>query len=121
MATKNANNETVEHLGTRVQELRQGKAYTQAKLAEQVGISQGYLSEVENGNELPGRDVLFRLSENLDATVDYLRYGSTQPPQDVRIRKAMKWIESQDKPTQEFVLNAIDELKFFLETKNRTA
>lgn len=118
MATKNANNnETGEHLGTRVQELRCSKKYTQAKLAEQIGISQGFLSEVENGNELPGREILFRLSENLDTTVDYLRNGKEQTPQDVRIRKTMNWIESQDKETQALILNAIDALRDYLETK----
>ena len=117
MATKNVYNETGKHLGSRVQELRKKKDYTQAELAEQIGITQGYLSEVERGNELPGRELLFQLSENLDATVDYLRYGNPQMPQDVRILKAMKWIENQDKSTQDFVLNAIERLKDFLETK----
>ncbi len=112
------NKEKEEHLGTRIQEGRKKKFYTQSILAEKIGVTQGYLSELERGNELPGRDLLLKLSENLDFTMDYLCNGKNiAGVRSLRIEKAMKWLEEQDEETQNLALGYIESLREYLEKK----
>jgi len=53
-------------LGARIRSLREEIGLSQAQLAEQAGLSQGYLSQIEN-NEVqnPSASVLFRLAQAL--------------------------------------------------------
>lgn len=105
-----------EHLGTRVKKLRKEKGYTQIELAERLGITQGYLSEIERGNETPGRELYFVLAEKLDTNMEYLYSGSSEfIPQDMRIRKLMYWLENQEKTVQDYVLSMIELTKTHLE------
>ena len=110
--------EKEDHLGTRIRKGRVKKSYTQEILAEKIGVTQGYISELERGNELPGRDLLFRLSECLDITTDYLCNGDTQTTlRNLRIEKIMKWLDNQDEETQDLVIGYIESLKDYLENK----
>lgn len=55
-----------------VKEARIGKGLTQVELAEQVGISQSAISEIESGDLRPGTTVLVRLADVLDLDLDAL-------------------------------------------------
>ena len=52
-----------------VKEYRKAQGLTQAQLAEMVGCSQAYLSEIENG-ATPGRDLIARLLEASSGEID---------------------------------------------------
>lgn len=45
---------------------------TQSAVALQLGISTVYLRKIESGVELPGRDLMFRISNHFDKTVEEL-------------------------------------------------
>jgi transcriptional regulator with XRE-family HTH domain len=55
-----------------VKEARIMKGLTQVELAEQVGISQSAISEIESGDLRPGTTVLVRLADVLDLDLDAL-------------------------------------------------
>lgn len=55
-----------ELLGKRIRELRRASELTQEQLAERVGMSPKYLSNVERGRENVGLDKLFRIARALE-------------------------------------------------------
>ena len=56
----------------RLEELRRLRKMTQISLAQKVGITQGHLSDLENGNCFPSFDVLIRLARALECSLDEL-------------------------------------------------
>ena len=56
----------------RLIEVRKSKKFSQCELAEKAGITQGYLSDLENGVNNPSFDVLIRLAKALDCKLDDL-------------------------------------------------
>lgn len=53
---------------------RKNRRYTQEKLAEMVGVSQAFYSQVELGNNLVRLQVLMKLTNALDVTANTLLY-----------------------------------------------
>lgn len=66
----------IEHIGTRIRDLRTAKFLTGQQLADVFGISRGSVSEWENGRSKPDSEKLVRLAEVLDTTVEYLLNGN---------------------------------------------
>ena len=50
---------------------------TQADFAERIGVSQGYLSALENGEKEPGAAVLLSIRREFGKSVDWLLTGET--------------------------------------------
>jgi transcriptional regulator with XRE-family HTH domain len=61
-------------VGRRIRELR-GFDMTQADLADRIGVSQGYLSTVENGQGEIGVEVLLALSREFSKSLEWLLTG----------------------------------------------
>lgn len=59
-------------MGDRVKELRKKRRLTQEQLAEKIGVSLQYVSEIERGLSMPSMQVFLKLLEVLDASADYL-------------------------------------------------
>ncbi|MDE7082156.1 MAG: helix-turn-helix transcriptional regulator [Clostridia bacterium] len=55
-----------------IEELRRAKNYTQQQLGKIMGISQTSICRWESGNVLPETENLIKLSEILDASIDYI-------------------------------------------------
>lgn len=63
-------------IGRRIRELR-GFDRTQADFADRIGVSQGYLSALENGEKEPGAAVLLAIRKEFGKSVDWLLTGET--------------------------------------------
>jgi transcriptional regulator with XRE-family HTH domain len=61
-------------LGRRIRELR-GFDVTQADLARRIGVSQGYLSSIENGQGQIGAEVLLAISREFKKSMEWLLTG----------------------------------------------
>ncbi len=61
-----------EQLGSRIKELRRSAGLTLTQLARKAGISQGYLSKIENGRNAPPVSTLLMLARALDVTMGEL-------------------------------------------------
>ncbi|GGE54193.1 putative HTH-type transcriptional regulator YazB [Pullulanibacillus camelliae] len=61
-----------EEWGRRIRAFRKLKGYTQAQLAESLGISLSILGEIERGNRLPNETVIEQVAQVLGITVDEL-------------------------------------------------
>jgi transcriptional regulator with XRE-family HTH domain len=80
--TKSSNSHRKERIdlraiGRRIRELR-GFEMTQADFADRIGVSQGYLSALENGNKEPGAAVLLAIGKEFGKSVDWLLTGDAK-------------------------------------------
>lgn len=62
-------------VGERIRALRLEQRLTIEQLAMRVGVSKGFLSDVENEQRKLGNDSLLRVAQALGASVDYLLRG----------------------------------------------
>ena len=67
-------------VGDRIREIREARKMTQDQLAEQSGISKGFLSGVENNKRNIEYDNLLRVANVLGASLDYLLRGASSDP-----------------------------------------
>lgn len=63
-------------IGERIRYVRQWRELTQAELARRAGIHWVTMSRIEHDVHVPTVDVLFRLADALDVSVDDLRPDS---------------------------------------------
>lgn len=64
-------------VGRRIRELR-GFDTTQAELAREIGVTQGYFSHLEKGQKEPGALILYKIAKKYSTTVEWLLVGN--PP-----------------------------------------
>ena len=62
-------------LGNRIKEVRKSQSLTQQEFAKALGISAGYVSEIEQGNKMPGSEVLISLKMAYSINSDWLLTG----------------------------------------------
>jgi transcriptional regulator with XRE-family HTH domain len=61
-----------EQWGRRIRAFRKLKGFTQAELAKSVGVSLSILGEIERGNRLPNEQMIQKVSETLNITIEEL-------------------------------------------------
>jgi transcriptional regulator with XRE-family HTH domain len=61
--------------GDRIRELRDRQGWTQEKLAQEAGISKGFLSDVESNKRNISSEYVLRIANALAASLDYLLRG----------------------------------------------
>jgi Predicted transcriptional regulators len=59
-------------LGLNIRNIRKKNHLTQEKLAEKVGISTVFLSQIENANRIPSLETVVNIADSLSVTVDEL-------------------------------------------------
>ena len=59
-------------LGSRIQEARTKKGFTQQELSRAVDINEMYLSEIERGVKMPSMNLFIKLIVTLDVSADYI-------------------------------------------------
>lgn len=75
-------------LGEQVRFLRQGKGWSQAKLAEESGVPKAYISDLENGETgKPNIQYAYSVAVALDVTLDELLGDTTPKHAKVRARR----------------------------------
>lgn len=68
-----------EVLGRHIKLARVAKDYTQEKLAQLIGCSTVFISEIEKGKKRPSLETLHRISVELGVGIDELFYGKACP------------------------------------------
>lgn len=63
-------NNIADVLGSAIKAARKEKGFTQAKLADKLGISLRYLKSIENSGRKPSYDLLARTVRELDISTD---------------------------------------------------
>ena len=62
-------------IGARIRLARRDAGLTQEKLAEKIGVSPGFVSQLESGSRAPGLETLVKLSQTLHVSLDLLVLG----------------------------------------------
>ena len=63
-------------IGTRIATLRHQRRWTQEKLAELAGLSNNYISNIENHHSIPSLETLVKICAALEVTPDTILLGS---------------------------------------------
>lgn len=90
-------------IGQRIKEKRKEAGLTQEQLAERLGISQVYASQIERGVEEPNLQMLEQICITLDCPLEYLIAGVIKGQKDYRECE----IESLIEKTPEDIRNKI--------------
>lgn len=64
-----------DYIGRQIKKARSNKNITQAALAEQIEMSTTYISHIESAKKQASLEVIVRLANALDVTVDHLLCG----------------------------------------------
>lgn len=73
-------------LGKRIQELRKNKKMSQSELADKVGLTYTQIGRYETKGVQPPAEILKRMANALDTSVEYLLSGNT----DERAKESLK-------------------------------
>ncbi len=100
-------------LGKRVVELRKKKGLSQSDLAKQVGISYAQVGRYETKGAQPPAEVLKKIADALDTTVDYLISGDTDEKavstlKDAELLQHFRAVEQMDEEDKVTVKKLID-------------
>lgn len=101
------------NLGKRVVELRKKKGFSQSDLAKQVGISYAQVGRYETKGAQPPAEVLRKIADALDTTVDFLINGDTDEKavsalKDAELLQQFRAVEQMDEEDKVTVKRLID-------------
>jgi transcriptional regulator with XRE-family HTH domain len=100
-------------LGKRVIELRKKKGFSQSDLARQVGISYAQVGRYETKGAQPPAEVLKKIADALETTIDYLINGDTDEKavstlKDAELLQQFRAVEQMDEEDKVTVKKLID-------------
>jgi transcriptional regulator with XRE-family HTH domain len=105
---------TLEGFGERLAEIRQGRAMTQAELAEAVGVSRRVIAYYEHQDAQPPGAMLVDLAKALHVSTDQLLGLKTpkekKSPKTARLLKRLQKVEQLPSTDQRVVLKLVDGL-----------
>ena len=70
--------ERLKSISRNIRKARETAGLTQEKLAELVGISTAYYSQIELGNKSPSLETLINIADAMHVSVDSLVYGASK-------------------------------------------
>lgn len=95
---------TKQTIGQRIKELRESREMTQAEFAAKFSVSDKTVSKWEKGNSEPETDLLIKIAEFFEVTLDYLLTGSNKEQED----RTLTTIELACRDDNIALLNGID-------------
>lgn len=96
-------------VGLRLKELRQQHELTQSQLAEAVGCSDGFISQVERGISNPSLEFLVQLSTLYHLPVDHLLLGTPCVLPEIQIDTQIKErLDKANPATLQAIVDMID-------------
>lgn len=88
-------------LGTRIKRLRQDRNWSQAKFAQKLNIHQKQISGYERNVHVPSTDLLIRIADLFNVSLDYLAFENRDDSLQVQIadRDLLQKLEAIDQLT----------------------
>lgn len=86
-------------LGERIRRLRQERGWSQGQLAQKLMVHQKQISGYERSVHLPSTDLLIRIAEVFNVSLDYLAFDNREDVHRVQIgdRELLQKLEELDK------------------------
>jgi transcriptional regulator with XRE-family HTH domain len=94
-------------LGRRIREERLKLGLTQARLAEDVDISEAYVGQIERGERNLALDTLVRLANRLGVSIDYLLKDSVDDTDDNIVNQFRQLIANKSMEHKQLVIDVI--------------
>jgi transcriptional regulator with XRE-family HTH domain len=94
-------------LGDNIMLLRKKKSLSQAALGKIIGTSGDVIGRYERGDISPSIDVVSKVAEALEVSIDYL-VGKTSLKMDSNIIQRIEEIETLNQDAKSFVLRVLD-------------
>ncbi|MEM8566963.1 MAG: helix-turn-helix transcriptional regulator [Bacteroidota bacterium] len=105
------------NIGERIIQLRKAKNWSQEDLAKQINASRVMIGNYERGGNAPSIEVLLKLSNALDVSLDYLVGEGKMAAYDKDVLKRIEDIENLDADTREKLFFLIDNVIQNFKTK----
>ena len=102
-------------INERIRQLRQEKRWTQAELGQKVGVHQKQVSAYERGANVPSTEVLIKLAEVFNVSLDYLAFEAKGQTAKINIQdrdllrrfEALDSLSEQDKTLAKQILDLL--------------
>ena len=102
------------NIGSRMQKLRKDNNMSQASLANKINISKAQIIRYETKGTQPPADILRKIADIFNVSVDFLVYGNTEEKAKQSIKdnellsqfKAVEELDSKDKATIKDIIDA---------------
>jgi len=90
-------------IANRIKRLRQERGWSQAQLGQRLGVHQKQISGYERGVHVPSADMLAKISEVFDVSLDYLILGGQTGGRRLEVgdRELLRQMEEIDKLPEE--------------------
>lgn len=98
-------------IGKRIKESRLAKELTQQKIAEELGVSDEYVSKIETGKAKISLTRLAQLSILLDTPIEKLITGVVSKSTDYKISEVTKVFEELSAQEKDFIIAMIEQVK----------
>ena len=103
------------NLSNNLKSLRKKKGWSQTQLAEQIGSHLSHINRIETGKYNPSLDVVQKLANVFDVTIDYLISDTDEDFKEVRIEdkelmERVKLIDSLDAEDRTALIRVIDSM-----------
>lgn len=85
------------NVGLRIGQRRREKKLTQKEIAETIGVTDKYISNIETGKRNVNLELLSEFCEILDVTPDYFLLGNIKRDIDSNITDGLKLCSQEDK------------------------
>lgn len=105
-------------IGKRIKLQRVKLSKTQDQLAEEVNISQKYLSQIEIGKSKPRVEVLIKIANALGVSLDYLAQDILTDTNNIHINSVILNMQVMSKDEQALILDITQRFREFSERKN---
>ena len=101
-------------VGTQIQKLRKENNLNQSQLATKIGVSLTQLQRYENKGVQPPADILRKLADTFNTSIDFIVYGDSEQKAQQSIKdnellsqfKAVELLDSKDKSTIKDIIDA---------------
>lgn len=91
-------------IGKRIRTIRENSNYTRENLAEYADISVQFLADIEAGRKSMTTHTLYKMSEALHVTTDYIVYGHTASENSTQIVATIETLSVQEQKLAERLL-----------------
>ncbi|MCQ4922963.1 helix-turn-helix domain-containing protein [Tissierella carlieri] len=91
----------MKNIGERIKKIRKSIKMSQIEFSKKIGISQGTLSEIENGNNNPSIETLIKIKEMTNLDIDEIIYGKNNnknlEDEEINIINKYRKLDDRDK------------------------
>lgn len=91
-------------IGKRIRTMREHNGYTREILAEYADVSVQFLADIETGRKSMTTYTLYKMSEALHVTTDYIIYGRTTTEHSSQIIATLETLSTKEKELAEKLL-----------------